>query len=126
VIEETFRKYFDTLRSSAGIVLTPRQQAWYCKKAQTQLSDMKREYPSTPEEAFEASIQGAYFADQMAAAELQGRIGEHRLLPDVPVNTALGHRRRRLHFDLVLATDARQDRPRRLLSELRRGNAALC
>ena len=44
--------------------------------------------PSTPEEAFEASIEGAYFADQLAAAELQGRIGDHRLLPDVPVNTA--------------------------------------
>jgi hypothetical protein len=49
---------------------------------------MRREYPSTPEEAFEASIEGAYFADQLAAAEFQGRIGEHTLLPDVPVNTS--------------------------------------
>ena len=39
---------------------------------------MKREYPSTPEEAFEAALKGAYYADQMAAAELQGRIGEHK------------------------------------------------
>ena len=68
--------------------LSPAKQAWYVKKAETQLSDMRREYPSTSEEAFEASIEGAYFADQLAAAELQGRIGEHRLLPDVPVNTA--------------------------------------
>jgi hypothetical protein len=88
VIEEAFRTYFEKLRDTAGIVLTPSQQAWYCKKAETQLSDMKREYPSTPEEAFEASIEGAYFADQLATAELQGRIGEHRLLPGVPVNTA--------------------------------------
>ena len=49
---------------------------------QTQLADMRREYPSTPEEAFEASIEGAYFADQLATAELHGRIGDHRLLPD--------------------------------------------
>ena len=69
-------------------MLSPEQQAWYQKKAETQLADMKREYPSTSEEAFEASIEGAYFADQLAAAELQGRIGDHRMLPDVPVNTA--------------------------------------
>jgi hypothetical protein len=88
VIEDAFRTYFDKLRDNAGIELTPAQQAWYQKKAELQLADMRREYPSTPEEAFEASIEGAYFADQMAAAELQGRIGEHRLLPGVPVNTA--------------------------------------
>ena len=88
VIDEQFRKYFATLETTAGIVLTPAQQAWYQKKAETQLADMKREYPSTPEEAFETSIEGAYFADQLAAAELQGRIGDHCLLPGVPVNTA--------------------------------------
>jgi hypothetical protein len=32
------------------------------KKADTQLEDMKREFPSTPEEAFEASVEGAYYA----------------------------------------------------------------
>ena len=35
---------------------------------------MKREFPSTPAEAFEASIEEAYFAEQMAQAELQGRV----------------------------------------------------
>jgi hypothetical protein len=34
--------------------------AWYQKKADTQLEDMRREFPSTPEEAFEASVEGAY------------------------------------------------------------------
>ena len=42
-------------QTAQGITLTPAQQAWYVKKAETQLGDMKREYPSTPEEAFEAS-----------------------------------------------------------------------
>ena len=49
---------------------------------------MKREYPSTPEEAFEASIEGAYYAEQMAQAELQGRVGPFKALPELPVNTA--------------------------------------
>jgi hypothetical protein len=87
-IPENYARYFEKLKQTRGIKLSHSQQAWYCKKAETQLSDMKREYPSTPEEAFEASIEGAYFADQMAAAELQGRIGEHCILPDVAVNTA--------------------------------------
>src|SRR5262249_51444524 len=87
-IAENYVRYFAKLAETQGIYLSPAKQAWYVKKAETQLSDMRREYPSTPEEAFEASIEGAYFADQMAAAELQGRIGKHRLLPGVPVNTA--------------------------------------
>ncbi len=87
-IDDAFKRYFDKLRDTAGIELTPAQRAWYVKKAGTQLSDMKREYPSTPEEAFEASLEGAYYADQLAAAELQGRVGEFPAEPGVPVDTA--------------------------------------
>jgi hypothetical protein len=87
-IPEVYARYFEQLEQTQGLTLSPSKQAWYVKKAETQLADMKREYPSTPDEAFEASIEGAYFADQLAAAELQGRIGEHKLLTDVPVNTA--------------------------------------
>jgi hypothetical protein len=88
VIEDAYARYFDKLRDTQGIELTPAQQAWYVKKAGTQLADMKREYPSTPEEAFEASLEGAYYADQLAAAELQGRIGNFPAEPGVPVHTA--------------------------------------
>jgi len=62
VIDENFRRYFDTLEESHGIKLSPAQRAWYMKKSDTQLEDMKREYPSTPDEAFEASVEGAYYA----------------------------------------------------------------
>ena len=88
IIPEPQRKYFEQLEATHGIVLTPAQQAWYVKKAETQLGDMKREYPSTPEEAFEASVEGAYYGEQMAAAELQGRIGNFPADPDLPVHTA--------------------------------------
>jgi hypothetical protein len=88
LIEENLREYFEKLEGTAGIVLTPAQQAWYQKKAETQLADMKREYPSTPEEAFEASVEGAYYSELLAAAELQGRIGEHPALEGVPVDDA--------------------------------------
>jgi hypothetical protein len=48
VIDEPLRKYFDGLEQTAGIVLSPAQRAWYAKKSETQLADMRREYPSTP------------------------------------------------------------------------------
>ena len=51
-------------------------------------ADMKREYPSTPEEAFEASVEGAYYGQELAAAELQGRIGHFPASPELPVHTA--------------------------------------
>ena len=88
VIGDDLRKYFDKLESCDGIILSDRKRAWYAKKIETQLSDMKREYPSTPAEAFEASIEGAYYSEQMAKAELQGRIGPFKAVPELPVNTA--------------------------------------
>lgn len=87
VITEEFQKYFDGLKAG-GIMLDAEQRAWYVKKAEQQLEDIKREYPSTPDEAFEASVEGAYYAKQMAEAELQGRIGDVPYDPNYPVNTA--------------------------------------
>jgi hypothetical protein len=49
---------------------------------------MKREFPSTPDEAFEASIQGAYFAKQMAKVREENRICKIHHQPGVLVNTA--------------------------------------
>jgi hypothetical protein len=88
LIGEPMRKYFDKLEATAGVVLTPGQKAWYQKKAETQLEDMKREYPGTPEEAFEASIEGSYYGELLAVAELQGCIGEFPALDGVPVDTS--------------------------------------
>jgi len=67
------QEHFDKLEG-LGVVLTRQQRAWYVKKAEQQQDDMKREFPTTPEEAFEASIEGAYFSKQMAKARQEGRI----------------------------------------------------
>lgn len=86
-IPAEYQRYFAKVESQ-GIALRPEQKAWYVKKAEVQKSDMLREYPSTPDEAFEASIEGAYYANEMAAADLAGRIGAFAAIPGVPVNTA--------------------------------------
>ena len=39
------RDYFDKLRDTQGIVLSPEQQAWYVKKAGTQLSRYETRIP---------------------------------------------------------------------------------
>lgn len=88
VIEDGHARYFANLEESYGIKLTSEQKAWYVKKAETQLGDMKREYPSTPEEAFEAAIEGAYYGNALAAAETQGRIGDFPAEPTSPVYSA--------------------------------------
>jgi hypothetical protein len=83
-----FQTYFDKIAKSNGIILRPGQKAWYVKKAKTQLGDMKREYPSTPREAFEASVEGAYYGALMEKIELEGRICPRVAEPSFPVHSA--------------------------------------
>jgi hypothetical protein len=73
VIPKESEKYFTQLEDK-GIILTDEQKAWYVKKEETQGEYMKREYPSTPEEAFETANQGYYFAALMAKARMEKRI----------------------------------------------------
>lgn len=73
VLTEAQERYFDSL-DDKGITLTPNQEAWYVKKLAIQRDEMKREYPATVEEAFEASIEGAYLSEQMARVRKEGRI----------------------------------------------------
>lgn len=66
--------YFRKVEVEMGTTLDDAQRAWYVKKAEQQGPDIKREYPSTPQEAFEASIEGAYFTTEMLKMREQGRI----------------------------------------------------
>ena len=87
-IPDALARYFTKLKEGNGIELDAAQKAWYVKKAITQLGDMKREYPSTSREAFEASVEGAYYGELLEQAETEGRIGAFPAYPDVPVHTA--------------------------------------
>lgn len=80
-------EYFTELEQKHGITLSDGQKRWYAAKERTQGENMKREYPSTPDEAFEQAIEGAYYARQFAAIYAERRIGK---MPenDAPVHTA--------------------------------------
>jgi hypothetical protein len=81
------RQYFRKLKVEHGIELTERQMAWWVREEELLGGDMKRENPSTAEEAFEQAIEGAYFANQLAHADKHGHIGAFPYDPMYPVNT---------------------------------------
>ncbi len=87
VIEPQMAKYFDELKYKRGIDLTPEQRAWYVKKSETLKSDMKREHPSYPEEAFEQTIIGAIYGEELAWLRKNNRITSVPHDPSYPVNT---------------------------------------
>ena len=90
---ERLVKYFEELETKHGIVLDEAQKTWYAIKERTLKDKMLREYPSTPEEAFQAAVEGAYFAEELKAVRRAGRITEVPVLPDVPVEAwwDIGH-----------------------------------
>ncbi len=67
-------KYFDELECKYGVKLSDRKKAWYSAKWKDLGDDIKREYPSTPKEAFEQSIEGAYYSRQFNDIYKDGRI----------------------------------------------------
>ncbi len=86
-IPQETEKYFDELEAK-GIALYPPQKFWYIKKQETQSEDMMREYPSTPDEAFHTSLQGAYYSHQMLEVRKGKRIGHVAHDPCILVNTS--------------------------------------
>jgi len=67
--------------------LTANQRAWYAVKERLMGEDMKREYPSTPAEAFEGSMEGAYYSKEMAQVRRQGQLTNVAYDSSYPVNT---------------------------------------
>lgn len=78
-IPERLSAYFEKLESKHGIALTAGQKKWYASKEAKLGSEMTREYPSTPEEAFLQAIEGAYYSQQFSKIYKDGRIC---VLPD--------------------------------------------
>lgn len=76
VLPERLERYFYELEHKHGIKLTDEQKSWYYGKEKTLGADMKREYPSIPKEAFEQSVEGAYYSKQFADLYAKGLIAE--------------------------------------------------
>lgn len=68
------KDYFSLLETKHGIKLSAGQKAWYVKKRAMMRDKMMQEYPSTLDEAFQASIEGAFYQREMAKVYLENRI----------------------------------------------------
>ena len=86
-IPDRLTAYFHELSSKNDIQLSDGQKKWYSIKDKVLGEKVKQEYPSTPEEAFSNSIQGAYYATQFTKIYAEKRIGKMHI-NDVPVHTA--------------------------------------
>lgn len=85
------REYFAQIEAKMRTTLDPEQRAWYVATRDADFAErperMWQEYPSTPEEAFQVSTEGTYYAVQLARARKEGRIGAVKHMDGIPVNT---------------------------------------
>lgn len=82
--------YFDQLEVTMDCRIDPDQRAWYVatRHADFQGADerMWQEYPSTPDEAFQISTEGHYYAKDMAKLRKRGGVRDI-LIEDAPIHT---------------------------------------
>jgi hypothetical protein len=73
-ITKEMQAYFDGVEKATGVKLSIAQKQWYVKKREVLGEDILSQYPSTPQEAFEAGNKGAYFSGQFERIRLEKRI----------------------------------------------------
>lgn len=90
-ISPTQHEYFDKVERKMGVKIDLRQRKWYVATLEHEQAgdaeSMWREYPSTPEECWQRSNAGTYYAPQLARARAEGRIGTVPFVSHVPVHT---------------------------------------
>lgn len=89
-ITDKEHEYFDLIEGVMGCKIDYDQRAWYIATKTADFSGaeerMWQEYPSTPEEAFQVSTEGNYYAKDMIELRKRGGITRVPVL-DLPVNT---------------------------------------
>ncbi len=90
-ITEADMVYFANVESIIGYRLSIRQKAWYISQREQTFAGnaevMWREFPSTSEECWRRSIEGTYYAPQLARARVENRITIVPHIEQIPVNT---------------------------------------
>ncbi len=102
-------EYLNKLASGLSITLSPGQRAWYAQKKKSLKLLIYREHPSTPDEAFKASIEGAYFGPEMAIAREKGRICtvEYERHAEVQTVWDIGHKHTAVWFVQFIGQEIR-------------------
>lgn len=82
-------EYFSKLESQLGCTLAPQQKYFYIAKKKELGVDITQEYPSTPEEAFMAARDGAYYSKQLRDLRMSGRVVTNLFDPNLEVHVAM-------------------------------------
>lgn len=84
-------EYFDSIERDMAKTLTLAQRRWYVSERENGQSGdaekMWQEYPSTSEECWRRSVEGTFFAPQLARVRAEGRIGKVPFISHTPVFT---------------------------------------
>ncbi len=80
-------EYFERLTRETGVQFSHAQMLWYDRKQLVQGHGMKKEFPSTAGEAFEAISDNAIYGRQMADLRAAGRICDFGLEAALPMFT---------------------------------------
>ena len=101
------QEYIDA--TNYNIKLTLGQRAWYTAKKKKLKLLIYREHPSTPDEAFKAHIEGAYYGKDMAIARESGRICRVPYEKHSKVHTVwdLGHKHTAIWFVQFVGQEVR-------------------
>jgi hypothetical protein len=87
-ITKEYKEYFTILEDKYSIKLSPEQQLWYVKKREMMGDGIFKEFPATLDEAFAVTLEGAYYAKEMARVYQERRIGFFPVDPLHDVNIA--------------------------------------
>lgn len=74
VVDGELEEYFRELGDRLGRTFSPEQKKWYAAAKIEQGIFVKREYPSTLEEAMTAPVEGAIYAGAVSRARTEGRV----------------------------------------------------
>lgn len=87
ILTKETKEYFKKLEVETGKEFTDGQMAWYQKKKELMKDQMMAEFPSTPDEAFQANVEGAYYGKQMDFLREKGHILRIPYDPKLRVDT---------------------------------------
>lgn len=88
VIPSELNDYFSKVEDRTFCKLNAGKRAWYIAKLESQQEDMKREFPSLPEESWETSLDGNYYSGHITKARQENRITKLFHDPKQPVHSA--------------------------------------
>lgn len=87
-IPKEVRRYLNEKEEELGFRFTPGQRLWYAKTAAEQGIFMFREYPTTPDEAFQAPVEGAIYGAIISQIRAAGQIRDFLWDQSFPVFAA--------------------------------------